>query len=217
MLITRQKRRQKAKSVQRSEGDTPNDRKEAKGSGLKQGQRAYHTDVKAVADAAISPDESIISDSHPLAVADGRITNKISNSSAANGLATGKSNIASISPLRATANSNTDYVSISNSPLPTAHHSSYLMNLARKKMMGKYVYNKHDKELSFGFTQGSAIIWPRKVDIYNLSKQHVTNGSGKGAVDLLSGICFGLSAQNMIVARNYGLGGAKNIFLILKV
>ncbi|EKN3956651.1 MARTX multifunctional-autoprocessing repeats-in-toxin holotoxin RtxA [Yersinia enterocolitica] len=207
-----EKASKKAKSVQRSEGDTPNDRKEAKGSGLKQGQKAYHTDVKVVSDAAISPDESIISDSHPMAVADGRITNKISNSSAANGLATGKSNIASISPLRATANSNTDYVSISNSPLPTAHHSSYLMNLARKKMMGKYVYNKHDKELSFGFTQGSAIIWPRKVDIYNLSKQHVTNGSGKGAVDLLSGICFGLSAQNMIVARNYGLGGAKKYF-----
>ena len=191
-----EKASKKAKSVQRSEGDTPNDRKEAQGSGLKQGQKAYHTDVKVVSDADISPVEGAIPDSHPMAVADKRISNKIPN----------------ISPLRATANSNTDYVGISNSPLPTAHHSSYLMNLARKKMMGKYVYNKHDKELSFGFTQGSAILWPRKVDIYNLSKQHVTNGSGKGAVDLLSGICFGLSAQNMIVARNYGLGGAKKYF-----
>lgn len=190
-----EKASKKAKSVQRSEGDTPNDRKEAQGSGLKQGQKAYHTDVKVVSDADISPVEGSIPDSHPMAVADKRISNKIPN----------------ISPLRATANSNTDYVGISNSPLPTAPHSSF-MNWVRKQGMGKYVHNKHDKALSFDFSQTTAILLPRARDIYNLGKQHVTNGSRKHAVRMFSGICFGLSAKYMIAARNYGPEGAKDYF-----
>ncbi|MGT3177142.1 MARTX multifunctional-autoprocessing repeats-in-toxin holotoxin RtxA [Yersinia enterocolitica] len=190
-----EKASKKAKSVQRSEGDTPNDRKEAQGSGLKQGQKAYHTDVKVVSDADISPVEGAIPDSHPMAVADKRISNKIPN----------------ISPLRATANSNTDYVGISNSPLPTAPHSSF-MNWVRKQGMGKYVHNKHDKALSFDFSQTTAILLPRARDIYNLGKQHVTNGSRKHAVRMFSGICFGLSAKYMIAARNYGPEGAKDYF-----
>ncbi|EOX5556623.1 MARTX multifunctional-autoprocessing repeats-in-toxin holotoxin RtxA [Yersinia enterocolitica] len=190
-----EKASKKAKSVQRSEGDTPNDRKEAQGSGLKQGQKAYHTDVKVVSDADISPVEGPIPDSHPMAVADKRISNKIPN----------------ISPLRATANSNTDYVGISNSPLPTAPHSSF-MNWVRKQGMGKYVHNKHDKALSFDFSQTTAILLPRARDIYNLGKQHVTNGSRKHAVRMFSGICFGLSAKYMIAARNYGPEGAKDYF-----
>ncbi|MGM7831924.1 YopT-type cysteine protease domain-containing protein [Yersinia enterocolitica] len=130
-----------------------------------------------------------------MAVADKRISNKIPN----------------ISPLRATANSNTDYVGISNSPLPTAPHSSF-MNWVRKQGMGKYVHNKHDKALSFDFSQTTAILLPRARDIYNLGKQHVTNGSRKHAVRMFSGICFGLSAKYMIAARNYGPEGAKDYF-----
>lgn len=82
-----------AKSVKRSEGDAPKNRREAEGSGLNQSQKAYHTDVKEVSDASISPDESFIPDRQPLAPADGRITNIISDVSSVEDLTTGQSKI----------------------------------------------------------------------------------------------------------------------------
>ncbi|HDL7421771.1 TPA: MARTX multifunctional-autoprocessing repeats-in-toxin holotoxin RtxA [Yersinia enterocolitica] len=206
-----EKASKKAKSVQRSEGDTPNDRKEAQGSGLKQGQKAYHTDVKVVSDADISPVEGAIPDSHPMAVADKRISNKITNVSAAEGLTTGKSKIKNIQKLIATVKNNDDYLDIPKAQSDSAIHSSF-MNWVRKQGMGKYVHNKHDKALSFDFSQTTAILLPRARDIYNLGKQHVTNGSRKHAVRMFSGICFGLSAKYMIAARNYGPEGAKDYF-----
>ncbi|EKN6097154.1 TPA: MARTX multifunctional-autoprocessing repeats-in-toxin holotoxin RtxA [Yersinia enterocolitica] len=206
-----EKASKKAKSVQRSEGDTPNDRKEAQGSGLKQGQKAYHTDVKVVSDADISPVEGAIPDSHPMAVADKRISNKITNVSAAEGLTTGKSKIKNIQQLIATVKNNDDYLDIPKAQSDSAIHSSF-MNWVRKQGMGKYVHNKHDKALSFDFSQTTAILLPRARDIYNLGKQHVTHGKTKSAMDMWFGVCFGLSAKYMIVARNYGPEGAKDYF-----
>ncbi|HDL7751218.1 TPA: MARTX multifunctional-autoprocessing repeats-in-toxin holotoxin RtxA [Yersinia enterocolitica] len=206
-----EKASKKAKSVQRSEGDTPNDRKEAKGSGLNQNQKAYYTDVKEVSDASISPDESFIPDRQPLAPADGRITNKISNSSAVEGFTTGKSKIKNIQLQVATTKSNDDYLNIPKSPSYFASHSSF-MNWVRKQGMGKYVHNKNDKVLSFDFSQTTAILLPRKMTIYKLGKQHVTHGKAKSAMDMWFGVCFGLSAKYMIAARNYGPEGAKDYF-----
>ncbi|HDL7823281.1 TPA: MARTX multifunctional-autoprocessing repeats-in-toxin holotoxin RtxA [Yersinia enterocolitica] len=206
-----EKASKKAKSVQRSEGDTPNDRKEAKGSGLNQNQKAYYTDVKEVSDASISPDESFIPDRQSLAPADGRITHKISNSSAVEGFTTGKSKIKNIQPQVATTRSNDDYLNIPKSPSYFASHSSF-MNWVRKQGMGKYVHNKNDKALSFEFSQTTAILFPRMKTIYKLGKQHVTHGKAQSARDLWFGICFGLSAKYIMVARNYGPEGAKDYF-----
>ncbi|WP_145586104.1 MARTX multifunctional-autoprocessing repeats-in-toxin holotoxin RtxA [Yersinia kristensenii] len=192
-----------AKSVKRSEGDAPKNRREAEGSGLSQSQKAYHTDVKEVSDTSISPDESFIPDRQPLAPADGRITNKISNSSAVEGLTTGQSKLKEQS-LVATAKSNTDYPDIVN--------HSFLMNLYRKQGMGKYGHNKNDKALSFDFSQTTAILFPRAMTIYKLGKQHVTHGRAKSAMRMWSGVCFGLSAKYIIAARNYGPEGPKDYF-----
>ncbi|MDN0107035.1 MARTX multifunctional-autoprocessing repeats-in-toxin holotoxin RtxA [Yersinia rochesterensis] len=193
-----------AKSVKRSESDTPKNRREAGGSGLNQSQKAYHTDVKEVSDASISPDESFIPDRQPLAPADGRITNEISNSSAVEeGLTTGQSKLREQS-LVATAKSNTDYPDIVN--------HSFLMNWFRKQGMGKYSHHKNDKALSFDFSQTSAILFPSKMTILKLSKQHVTHGKVKSAMGMWSGVCFGLSAKHIIAVRNYGPEGAKDYF-----
>lgn len=204
-----------AKSVQRSEGDTPKNRREAGGSGLNQNQKAYHADVKAVSDAAISPDEGAISDNHPLAAADGRIRHKIANSSAVEDLTAGKSIINNIQPLVTTENSNDGYLDVVKSPSNFASHSSF-MNWLRKQGMGKYFHNKNDKALSFDFSQGTAIILPNMKTIYELGKQHVTYGNGKSARGMWLGICFGLSAKHMIAARNYGPEGAKTYFSYLE-
>ncbi|CNF08236.1 MARTX multifunctional-autoprocessing repeats-in-toxin holotoxin RtxA [Yersinia kristensenii] len=192
-----------AKSVKRSEGDTPKNRREAEGSGLNQSQKAYHADVKEVSDASISPNESFIPDRQPLAPADGRITNKISNSSAVEGLTTGQSKLKEQS-LVATAKSNTDYPDIVN--------HSFLMNWYRKQGMGKYSHNKNDKALSFDFSQTSAILLPSKMAILKLGKQHVTHGKVKSAMGMWFGVCFGLSAKHIIAVRNYGPEGAKDYF-----
>ncbi|WP_145531623.1 MARTX multifunctional-autoprocessing repeats-in-toxin holotoxin RtxA [Yersinia kristensenii] len=192
-----------AKSVKRSEGDAPKNRREAEGSGLNQNQKAYYTDVKEVSDASISPDESFIPDRQPLAPADGRITNKISNSSAVEGLTTGQSKLKEQS-LVATAKSNTDYPDIVN--------HSFLMNWYRKQGMGKYSHNKNDKALSFDFSQTSAILLPSKMAILKLGKQHVTHGKVKSAMGMWFGVCFGLSAKHIIAVRNYGPEGAKDYF-----
>lgn len=200
-----------AKSVQRSEGDTPKNRREAEGSGLNRNQNAYNTDVKEVSDAAISPDESFIPDRLPLAPADGRITNIISDVSSVEDLTTAKSKINNILPPVASTNNNDDYLDIPKSPSYFAGHSSF-MNWLRKQGMGKYTHDKNDKALSFDFSQTTAILLPRKRTIYKLGKQHVTNGNSTSAMGMWLGVCFGLSGQHMIAARNYGPEGPKSYF-----
>ncbi|MBW5820987.1 MARTX multifunctional-autoprocessing repeats-in-toxin holotoxin RtxA [Yersinia enterocolitica] len=193
-----EKASKKAKSVQRSEGDTPNDRKEAKGSGLKQGQRAYHTDVKAVADAAISPDESIISDSHPLAAADGRIVKNISD------------NIVDIERIKSVEQKVPNKKDNNDSNVSSAgHKQDWLTRVFNKIFFDSNISGKEDKKNVFHFKQSSDFIDRVKKDIKRVAEEYTAGGDKPFIKDANNGVCFALSIKYLIAERNYGPGGGR--------
>ncbi|WP_145559653.1 MARTX multifunctional-autoprocessing repeats-in-toxin holotoxin RtxA [Yersinia mollaretii] len=206
---------QEAKSVQKSEGDTPKNRQNAEGSGLNRDQKAYQTDVKEVSEASISPDENVIPDKPPLAEADGRISHKISDGLAVEQLNTSQSKINSVQLLDLPTGKSNEYLAIPDSSFHLSKHST-VMNFLRHHGMGKYAHDKNDKNLSFGFTQLTAVLLKVMNKGPKLSRRYIYDGDVKKANGIRYGICFGLSAKYMMAERNYGPGGGKAYFAWLE-
>ncbi|CNH42098.1 MARTX multifunctional-autoprocessing repeats-in-toxin holotoxin RtxA [Yersinia pekkanenii] len=209
-----------AKSVKRSEGDIPKNRREAEGSGLNQNQKAYHTDVKEVSDAAISPDESFIPDRQPLAPADGRITNKISNISAVEGLTAGKSKINEVKILsNKLQEGNVAYNTLKifnkkmgkNLPVESELNGIFSRNELKKQasVMGKPIGSSYQQILNTINIVNSTSSSERIKNIFTLRKQvesyiskHPTSGRNKAFVTLGQKIDATLFNSKMKPAKN---------------
>ncbi|MGE4736670.1 MARTX multifunctional-autoprocessing repeats-in-toxin holotoxin RtxA [Yersinia enterocolitica] len=187
-----------AKSVQRSEGDIPKNRREAGGSGLNQNQKAYHADVKAVSDAAISPDEGAISDNHPLAAADGRIVKNISD------------NIVDIERIKSVEQKVPNKKDNNDSNVSSAgHKQDWLTRVSNKIFFDSNISGKADKKNVFHFEQSSDFIDRVKKDIKRVAEEYAAEGDKPFIKDAKNGVCFALSIKYLIAERNYGPGGGR--------
>lgn len=187
-----------AKSVKRSEGDTPKNRREAEGSGLNQNQKAYYTDVKEVSDAAISPDESLIPDRLPLAAADGRIVKNISD------------NIVDIERIKSVEQKVPNKKDNNDSNVSSAgHKQDGLTRVFNKIFFDWNISGKEDKKNVFHFEQTSDFIDRVKKDIKRVAEEYAAGGDKPFIKEVKDGVCFALSIKYLIAERNYGPGGGR--------
>ncbi|HHL2498441.1 TPA: MARTX multifunctional-autoprocessing repeats-in-toxin holotoxin RtxA [Yersinia enterocolitica] len=187
-----------AKSVKRSEGDTPKNRREAEGSGLNQNQKAYYTDVKEVSDAAISPDESLIPDRLPFAAADGRIVKNISD------------NIVDIERIKSVEQKVPNKKDNNDSNVSSAgHKQDGLTRVFNKIFFDWNISGKEDKKNVFHFEQTSDFIDRVKKDIKRVAEEYAAGGDKPFIKEVKDGVCFALSIKYLIAERNYGPGGGR--------
>ncbi|ASV33427.1 RTX toxin [Candidatus Hamiltonella defensa] len=73
-----------------------------------------------------------------------------------------------------------------------------------------------NKEYSFDFNQGPALLHKLKDIIPEIAEVLMTNGDKKNAENFLQGLCLGLSARYLMEERVHGPGGGRKYMLMLE-